>query len=97
MNYPEWKEGSDKVSHLLFDIGYSYGLLNGAEEFLGRLLEHPSVVMPARVKLDAQDILDALRSFKFGRMGLVTDIYAAAPEAVERLSRAEGLHRADPA
>jgi hypothetical protein len=97
MKYPEWKEGSDKAkaSHLLFDIGYAYGLLQGVQELLEKLLERREVVMPPSVRLETEEILEAVRSFKLGRLGLVKDIYAAAPEVVERLSRPWPAHTLD--
>jgi hypothetical protein len=78
-NYPEWKKDHDPVSHLLFDIGYSYALLQAAQKLLGKLLGRDSGVLPASLKLEAEEILEALRGFKMGRLALVGEIYGAAP------------------
>jgi len=67
MTYPKgaWH---DAEAHLLFDIGYSYGLLMRAEEML----------KDGATAVQVQALRDDLVSFREGRLNLRDEIYHAA-------------------
>jgi len=67
MTYPKgaW---SEPEAHLLFDLGYSYGLLMRAEEMFKKGISVQGIEI----------LLEDLQSFREGRLSIRDEIYDAA-------------------
>jgi hypothetical protein len=76
MNYPTGFK--DKTVQMLFDIGYSYGLLARTRVLL-ILLRGVSDQMPP----ECQKLIDDISDFEIGRLSLVTDIYEQGAQAAQ--------------
>lgn len=79
-NYPDLAH-LDQVDHLIFDVGYAYGLLSRVEGLLQRVMEAlPDTILAE----DADQLLETLEDFTKGRLQYRHQIYAAATEAANR-------------
>jgi hypothetical protein len=78
-NYPK-ADWTNKADHLLFDLGYAYGLLAATEAFMQRALEE----LPIELTDEAQELCEALASFRKERLQNRNELYAAGEEAARK-------------
>ena len=80
--YPEFKPDANKVDHLLFDIGFTYGCLNQADA----LLEQIAFEFPKDHPLSPQikGIREAIKELRAGRIQMRNEIYDNAQAAAEK-------------
>lgn len=77
-NYPDFKPDFSKVDHLLFDIGYSAGLLLSIRSFLEQLVECGDY--PGQADL----LLTQINDFQAKRIQLRDEIYDNAEAAAQK-------------
>jgi hypothetical protein len=84
--YPKatWKNNAD---HLLFDIGFTYGLLKQVEGFLTKIRPLLDPASTPTLNEELMELFEALKSLREGRMQVVNEIYAAADEAAKKAQR----------
>jgi hypothetical protein len=80
--YPEFKPDANKVDHLLFDIGFTYGCLNRVDELLRRI----AFELPRNHPLypEIAGIRRAIEELHNGRIQMRNEIYDNAQGALEK-------------
>jgi hypothetical protein len=82
-NYPTIEFPNDTV-HMLFDIGYTYGILVRTRRVLELALAD---IRDEQIEAEIQAVLKAIEVFQKGRLQTVDALYANADSAIEVLNR----------
>lgn len=79
-HYPDLSK-VDNADHLLFDLGFSYGVLTDVKG----LLEQMVATLPSSMlTLHAEELLETIEDLQKGRLQYRNEIYEAAAEAAKR-------------
>jgi hypothetical protein len=83
MNYPTVKFPND-TAHMLFDMGYSYGILHRTTTVLEWALTD---TQDERIATAIRELLEEIEALQEGRLQAVNALYANADNAMEVLNR----------